>query len=92
MRKNKIITLFEIVYNFLLSLFESIIIFSKQLFLWKRNHLLKENKFLDILNFIFHTGPKSFWKKPTWIKIWRSIATLLHYTFDKEDKFREIKK
>lgn len=92
MRKNKIIIIFELIFNFFSSIIESVVIFIKHLFLWKKNHLLNENKFLDVINFIFHTGPKSFWKKPTWIKIWRSIATLLHYIFNKEEKFKEIKK
>jgi len=92
MRRNKIIILLEIIYSFFISLFESIIMFLKHLFLRKKDHLLKENKFIDIINFVFNTWPKAFWKKPTWIKIWRSLATLLHYIFHKEERFKEIKK
>gem|GEM_PF-2099946 len=55
MRRNKIIILLEIIYSFFISLFESIIMFLKHLFLRKKDHLLKENKFIDIINFVFNT-------------------------------------
>jgi len=53
---------------------------------------LKENTFLDIMNFFFHIGPKSFWKAPSGIKIGRSVGTFLHYIFEKKQVFIEKKK
>ncbi len=89
-KNNKIIILFSLIFGFITAIIDSIILFIKQLF-WKQTNLLKENKFLDSLNFIFNIWPKSFWQNPTWLKIWRSIATLIYYIFDKDDSFKEKK-
>ncbi|EKE28379.1 MAG: hypothetical protein ACD_3C00067G0013 [uncultured bacterium (gcode 4)] len=92
MKQNKIIIIFELAINFLRSLWESVFLFFRHLSGSKKTSPLNENRFLDVLNFVLHTGPKGFWKKPTWIKIGRSIATFLHYIFNKEEKFKQIKK
>lgn len=90
MKKNKIITLIDLVFNFIKSIIDSVRILINSL-IWKKR-ILKENIFLDVINFIFQTWPKMFWKKPTTIKIWRSIATLINYIFYKEEFFKEVKK
>lgn len=87
---NKIIIIFFIVINFFKSIFLSILLFFKHLFGFKTTPL-QENKFLDILNFLFHIWPKSFWKKPTWLKIGRSPATFINYIFYKKTNFKEKK-
>ncbi|EKE29436.1 MAG: hypothetical protein ACD_2C00175G0004 [uncultured bacterium (gcode 4)] len=92
MKQNKIIIIFELIFNFLRSLWESVFLFFRHLSWGKKISPLNENRFLDVMNFVLHTGPKGFWKKPSGIKIGRSIATLLHYTFDKDAKFKQIKK
>ncbi|MBP8016402.1 hypothetical protein KAZ01_00195 [Candidatus Gracilibacteria bacterium] len=89
-KNNKIIILFSLIFGFITAIIDSIILFIKQLF-GKQTNLLKENKFLDSLNFIFNIGPKSFWQNPTGLKIGRSIATLIYYIFDKDDSFKEKK-
>lgn len=50
--------------DFFSSLIESILLFAKNLF-GKNPGILKENTFLDSMNFFFHIGPKSFWKAPS---------------------------
>lgn len=90
MEKNKIITLIDLVFNFIKSIIDSVRILINSL-IWKKR-ILKDNIFLDVINFIFQTWPKMFWKKPTAIKIWRSISTLINYIFYKEEFFREVKK
>ncbi|EKE26092.1 MAG: hypothetical protein ACD_4C00441G0010 [uncultured bacterium (gcode 4)] len=89
-KRNKVFILFSLVYNFIATAVQSLILFIKFIFR-KQPRPIKENKFLDVLNFIFHIWPKNFWKKPTWIKIWRSIGTFIHYIFYKEDSFKEKK-
>ncbi len=88
--KNKVFILFTLIFWFLSWIFFSIILLIKNL-IWKKAYPLKENKFLDVINFIFHIWPKNFWKNPTGIKIGRSIATFLYYVFEKEDNFKEKK-
>jgi len=85
---NKIIIIISVIINFFKSIFLSVFLFIKHLFGFK-TWPIKENKFLDILNFLFHIWPKNFWKNPTWIKIGRSIATFIHYIFYKETNFKE---
>ncbi len=88
--KNKIYILFKLILWFLSWIFFSIILLIKNL-IWKKTQPLKENKFLDVINFLFHIWPKKFWQNPTWLKIGRSIATFLCYVFEKEDNFKEKK-
>lgn len=90
-KDNKIILLLLIAYNFVWSIIFATILFVRHLFK-KSPKIIPENKFMDILNFLFHIWPKSFWKKPNWIKIWRSISTFIHYAFYKNEVFKERKK
>ena len=90
LQKNKIIIIFTVIIHFIVSIFNSVILFFKHLF-WRQTRALKENKFLDITNFVFNIWPKSFWQNPTGLKIWRSLATFIHYIFDKEEHFKEKK-
>ncbi|MDD2486865.1 MAG: hypothetical protein PHS92_00640 [Candidatus Gracilibacteria bacterium] len=90
-KKNKVIILLLIAYNFVLSVILSAILFIEHIFK-KSVKPINENKFLDIMNFIFHIGPKSFWKNPTGIKIGRSLGTFIHYVFYMEEAFKETRK
>jgi len=91
MKKNKIILIFELVFNFFKSLFLSISLLIRNISWNKKLKPIPENKFLDAMNFLFQIWPKSFWKKPSWIKIGRSLATFLNYIFNKELNFKEKK-
>lgn len=90
LKENTVFILLNLVKSFFISLFESIILFAKNI-LGKDPKPLKENAFLDSMNFFFHIGPKSFWKGPSGIKIGRSISTFLHYIFKKDRAFTERK-
>ena len=88
---NTFFILLNIGKDFFISLLQSFSLFMRHLF-GKSPGPLKENTFLDIMNFFFHIGPKSFWKAPSGIKIGRSIGTFLHYIFNKDQVFTERKK
>ncbi len=90
LKENTFFILLDIIKSFFLSLFQSLSLFVKSL-LGKNEKPLKENPFLDMINFFFHIGPKSFWKAPSGIKIGRSVSTFLHYVFKKEQVFLEKK-
>jgi hypothetical protein len=90
LKENTFFILTNLVKNFFVSLLESIYIFLKY-FGGKNPSALKENTFLDVMNFFFHIGPKAFWKAPSWLKIGRSASTLLHFIFKKEQVFIEKK-
>jgi hypothetical protein len=91
LKENTFFILISLVKDFLTSLIQSLSLFVRNL-LRKEQKPLKENKFLDIMNFFFQIGPKSFWKAPSGIKIGRSIGTFLHYIFKKEKAFTEQKR
>jgi prepilin-type N-terminal cleavage/methylation domain-containing protein len=50
---------------------------------------IRPNRLLEILHFMAYTGPKKFWRKPTAIKMGRSLATFIRYVFYRETSFRE---
>lgn len=91
LKENSIAILFVLVRDFFVSLLLSFVLFIKVI-LGRKTPPLRENRFLDSLNFILHIGPKAFWKAPSGVKIGRSLATLLHYMFKKEEVFAEKKK
>ncbi|MDD5197956.1 MAG: hypothetical protein PHN60_03810 [Candidatus Gracilibacteria bacterium] len=91
LEKNTIFILMNLIKDFFISLIQSLSLLTKSL-AGKSEKALKENAFLDIMNFFFHIGPKSFWKAPSGLKIGRSIGTFLHYIFEKEKTFTEKKK
>lgn len=90
LKENTFFIFLLLIKNFFVSLVESFQLFAKSI-VWKEPGTMKENTFLDTMNFFFHIGPKSFWKAPSWIKIGRSIGTFLHYIFKKEQVFLEKK-
>lgn len=49
---------------------------------------VKENRFLDALNFTLHTGPRGFWRKPSGLRAGRALSTFVHYVFFKDASFR----
>lgn len=91
LRENVFFILIRLIKDFFVSLMQSLGLFARNL-VGKDQKALKENAFLDMMNFFFHIGPKSFWKAPSGIKIGRSIGTFLHYIFEKEKTFAEKKK
>lgn len=91
LKENTFFILIVLIKDFFLSLAQSVELFVRNL-IGKDQKTLKENAFLDTLNFFFHIGPKSFWKAPSGIKIGRSIGTFLHYVFKKEKSFTEKRK
>lgn len=86
---NVILTFLILVISFLKSLFQSVGLFFRSLVTGKPLPVIPENPFLDVCNFILQAGPRSFWKRPTGIKIGRSIATLIAYIFDKDATFQK---
>jgi hypothetical protein len=90
LKENTFFILLVLVKDFFLSVFESLGLFAKNLF-EDSPKPLKENSFLDTMNFFFHIGPKSFWKAPSGIKIGRSLGTFLHYILKKNEAFLEKK-
>lgn len=90
LQENTAFILIGLVRDFLVSIFQSLVLFIRNI-LGKDPKPLKENAFLDSMNFFFHIGPKSFWRAPSGLKIGRSIGTFLHYIFEKQKAFREKK-
>lgn len=90
LQENTFFILVRLIKDFFVSLIQSMNLFIRNL-TGKDQKILKENAFLDVLNFFFHIGPKSFWKAPSGIKIGRSIGTFLHYIFAKRTTFAEKK-
>lgn len=91
LKENSVYILIVLIRDFLTSLFSSLILFIKVI-IGHKAPPLRENRFLDSMNFVFHIGPKSFWRAPSGMKIGRSIATFLHYIFRKDESFVEKKK
>ncbi|MFA6090177.1 MAG: hypothetical protein WC774_00160 [Candidatus Gracilibacteria bacterium] len=91
LQENTFFILITLIRDFFVSLAQSLSLFIRNL-IGKEQKPLQENKFLDIMNFFFHIGPKSFWHAPSGIKIGRSIGTFLHYIFKKEQYFSPKKK
>jgi len=91
LKENSVAILFILIRDFFVSLFLSFVLFIKVI-IGRKAPPLRENRFLDSMNFIFHIGPKSFWRTPSGVKIGRSVATLLHYIFKKDEVFVEKKK
>lgn len=91
LKENTFFILLSLIKDFFVSLFQSLSLFVRNL-AGENQKALKENTFLDMMNFFFHIGPKSFWKAPSWIKIGRSVGTFLHYIFKKEEAFIEKKR
>lgn len=90
LKENTFFIILVLFKEFIASIFQSVALFVKNIF-GRKTEALKENKFLDVMNFFFHIGPKSFWKAPSGIKIGRSLGTFLHYIFKKQDAFQEKK-
>ncbi|MDD5377019.1 MAG: hypothetical protein PHH16_02770 [Candidatus Gracilibacteria bacterium] len=90
LKENVFFILIRLLKDFFVSLIQSLRLFIGNL-AGSDQRALKENAFLDAMNFFFHTGPKSFWKAPSGIKIGRSIGTFLHYIFKKDQAFLEKK-
>lgn len=55
----------------------------------KEKKPLPPNRFFETLDFVFVSGPKHFWKKPTGIAAGRSVSTFLHFILEKERRFTE---
>ncbi|OIP54954.1 hypothetical protein AUK10_00265 [Candidatus Gracilibacteria bacterium CG2_30_37_12] len=91
LQENTFFILLNLIKYFLVSLGQSFGLFIRNL-VGKEAKPLQENRFLDMMNFFFHIGPKSFWKAPSGVKIGRSIGTFLHYIFKKEQYFSPKKK
>ena len=90
---NKIFVLFETLFGFFVSTIKSIFMVFHSLFRTKEVKPLAPNRFLELLHFIFVSGPKHFWKKPTALAMGRSLSTLLHFIFERDKKFtRDNKK
>lgn len=88
LQENLVYVFLCLIRDFFTSLIASIALFVRSL-LGKKAPPLKENVFLDSMNFFLHIGPKSFWKAPSGIKIGRSASTFLHYVFRKKESFQE---
>ncbi|MDD2515594.1 MAG: hypothetical protein PHF46_01990 [Candidatus Gracilibacteria bacterium] len=88
---NKVMIFFDLVISFFKSIFGSVSLFFSVL-IGKNREVLKENKFMDTFNFLFNIGPRGFWKKPSGIKIGRSLSTFIYYIFYKDEYFKEVKK
>lgn len=91
LKENTFFIFILLIKDFFISLVQSLGLFVQNL-VEREQKPLKENKFLDSVNFFFQIGPKSFWKAPSGIKIGRSISTFLHYIFKKEEMFIEKRK
>jgi len=89
LQKNSVYIFLVLVWDFFVSIASSAKLFVRSL-LGKKAENLPENSFLDSLNFILQIGPRSFWRRPSGIKIGRSLSTLLHYVFAREKAFREL--
>ena len=91
MQNNKVLILLDLMVSFFISIISSTTLIF-QAFLNKKTKPKKENKFFDGFNFLFNIWPKSFWKKPTALKMGRSISTFIHYIFYKDENFKKITK
>lgn len=90
LEKNTLYILLSLVGTFFVSIWASIVLFFRTL-VGKKADPIRENPFLDAMNFGLHIGPKSFWKAPSGLKIGRSLSTFIHYIFFKDDVFKEKK-
>ncbi len=88
-RRNTLLTCTSLIGDIVRSTTESVGLLTRSI-LGRPTRPLRENSFLDLLHFIVYTGPKAFWRKPTGIKMGRSLATLLHYIFHRDRHFHEI--
>lgn len=52
---------------------------------------LPPNRFLEALHFLFVSGPRHYWKRPTAIAAGRSVSTFLHFLLERERRFVEKK-
>ncbi|HRI35871.1 MAG TPA: hypothetical protein PK765_02105 [bacterium] len=87
-RENTVIILFSLGLQFVLSVFQSL----KLLMLaaiGRDPGPIPPNHLLESMNFALRTGPAKFWRRPTAIKMGRSIATFIRYVFYREKSFRE---
>lgn len=64
LRENSLFIVFSIIGGCIDSLGKSVMLIGKNI-LGKHTGPLKENTFLDMMNFSLHIGPKSFWKAPS---------------------------
>lgn len=87
-QNNTVLIAASFAFHFFSSLFDSVILFGRVL-LGNKQKKLKDNRFLQTLDFVLYHAPKTFWKKPTAIKMGRSVATFIHYVFHKEQVFLE---
>jgi hypothetical protein len=86
-RKNTLVTLAALVAGFFVTAGRSFSGLSRAL-MGKPVQPLRENSFLDALNFTLHTGPRGFWRKPSGLRAGRALSTFVHYVFFKDASFR----
>lgn len=70
------------------SAFSSVPLFLGALF-GKHGKTLSPNTFFEFLDFVFVSGPRHYWKRPTAIGAGRSLSTLLHFLLEKDRHFVE---
>lgn len=64
LKENSFFIVLVLVKELIVSLYQSVVLFVKNLLGYK-TEALTENKFFDVMNFFFHIGPRSFWKAPS---------------------------
>ncbi|MDQ1343751.1 MAG: hypothetical protein QG650_471 [Patescibacteria group bacterium] len=50
---------------------------------------LPPNRFFEALHFLFVSGPRHYWKRPTAISAGRSVSTFLHFVLERDRRFVE---
>ncbi len=90
LERNRAYALLKTVGHAVISAFSSLFLLLAPL-VGKPRKPLPENRFFEILDFVFVSGPRHFWKRPTAISAGRSLSTFLHFVLEKERRFVEKK-
>lgn len=88
LERNRAYALLKTAFHAVHSAFSSVPLLFRALF-GKPGHPLPSNRFFETLDFVFVSGPKHFWKKPTGIAAGRSVSTFLHFILERERRFSE---
>lgn len=90
LERNRAYALLRTLFHAVVSAFSSVSLFVRAAFGKTSPEPLPPNRFFEALHFLFVSGPRHFWKKPTGIAAGRSVGTFLHFLLER-DRFAEKK-
>ncbi len=92
MRNNRAYVLFATVWALVRSAFSSSALLVRSAFSSRNGSPLPSNRFFEVLHFLFVSGPRHYWRRPTAIAAGRSVGTLLHFLLERDARFSEVGK